>query len=196
MKWATRELVHFDRVASAWLILRLIDNEAHFVFLAEAEEPPDDATPFGLPGVKFSSHAGGHTTFSRLLEAYGLDDPALSEMATIVLSAVSVVMEGATSREREAGPAAMYGILGLTEGVMLTTASDAECVRVCLPIYDALYGRLQAQGLMEARQPSPPASILQQTMAFARAIARLRKAGSVPSIASFSHALQSLAAGA
>lgn len=33
MKWVTYELVHFDRIATPWLILRFLDPDAEFFFV-------------------------------------------------------------------------------------------------------------------------------------------------------------------
>jgi hypothetical protein len=61
MKWATRDHVHMDRVASPWLIKRFIDPEAEFVFLPFGKEHPipDDVIPFAIPGVKIGPQADG-----------------------------------------------------------------------------------------------------------------------------------------
>ena len=66
MRWATRAGCHVDRAASAWLIRRLIDQDAEFVFVDDADEVPQDATPFDMPSVELSHH-GGDCTFETLL---------------------------------------------------------------------------------------------------------------------------------
>ena len=54
MIWATRRHCHIDRAACAWLIRRFIDSDAEFVFVDDADEVPEDATPFDMRGVEGS----------------------------------------------------------------------------------------------------------------------------------------------
>jgi hypothetical protein len=58
MKWATRAGIHVDRIACAWLIRRFVDPEAEFVFVADPDQVPDDATPFDMRGVDLGHHGG------------------------------------------------------------------------------------------------------------------------------------------
>jgi hypothetical protein len=83
MRWATRVGVHVDRTASAWLIRRMVDPEAEFVFVHDPDEVPADATPFDMRGVELS-HRGGGCTFETMLASYGIDDPALEDIARII----------------------------------------------------------------------------------------------------------------
>lgn len=83
MKWATREGIHIDRAACAWLIRRFIDPDAHFVFVSDPALVPDDATPFDMRGVELSHHHGD-CTFETILRRYELDDPVLWRIAEIV----------------------------------------------------------------------------------------------------------------
>lgn len=83
MRWATRPGVHIDRAACAWLIRRDIDADAVFVFVADPDQIPDDATAFDMPGVELSHH-GGDCTFETLLRRYDLTDPVLWRLAALV----------------------------------------------------------------------------------------------------------------
>ncbi|CAN5189441.1 hypothetical protein BH20ACT5_BH20ACT5_14660 [soil metagenome] len=83
MKWATRQGVHIDRAASAWLIRRFIDPEADFVFVADPADVPPDGTPFDMPGVDLSHH-GEDCTFETLLRRHDLSDPVLWRLAALV----------------------------------------------------------------------------------------------------------------
>jgi len=84
MKWATRELIHFDRIASAWLILRFIDPDARFIFLKADETPDSEALLFGVPGARFAPHDGEVTTFERIRDGHALNDAALAKLSRIV----------------------------------------------------------------------------------------------------------------
>jgi hypothetical protein len=59
---------------------------------------------------------------------------------------------------------------------MLLSSTDGECLTLSLPLYDALYARLQAQIAIERYASSPPASVLDQTMQLSRATSVLREA--------------------
>ena len=83
MRWATRAGVHIDRAACAWLIRRVLDPAAEFVFVSDASEVPDDATPFDMRGVELGHH-GGDCTFETILRRHDLDDPVLWRLAQIV----------------------------------------------------------------------------------------------------------------
>jgi hypothetical protein len=58
--------VHVDRAACAWLIRRFIDQAAVFVFVADPDEIPADATAFDIRGVDLSHH-GGDCSFETIL---------------------------------------------------------------------------------------------------------------------------------
>src|SRR4249919_3237230 len=88
MKWATRQRVHIDRAACAWLILRFVDLDARFMFVADPADVPRDATPFDMPGVELSHH-GGDCTFETLLRRHDLTDPVLWRVAALVHAIVA-----------------------------------------------------------------------------------------------------------
>jgi hypothetical protein len=83
VKWATRTGVHIDRAACAWLIRRFVDAEAEFVFVADPDSVPADATAFDMRGVDLSHH-GDDCTFETVLRRYDLVDPVLWRIAEIV----------------------------------------------------------------------------------------------------------------
>ena len=86
MKWVTRARPVIDRIACPWLIARFIDKEPEFLFVppervrAVAEET--GAIPYDVPGVELT-HVGEGCSFDTFLAKYGLDDPALGELARI-----------------------------------------------------------------------------------------------------------------
>lgn len=82
--WATRRHLWVDRVASAWLIRRFIDQDAHFLWLESPADCPADALGFDFDGARFT-HVGERVTFEVLLASFGLDDDrGLSRLATMV----------------------------------------------------------------------------------------------------------------
>src|ERR1700716_1805975 len=82
--WVTRQGVQIDRIASAWLIRRFVDDGAHFKFVP--------GTGYAaLPGeLRFDmfegeyTHRGDRCTFEVLLMETGLDDPALAAIGEII----------------------------------------------------------------------------------------------------------------
>ena len=90
MKWITRERSAVDRIACPWLIKRFMDAEAEFLYVPAADvmtiAAKEQATPFDVPGAAFGHH-GSECSFDALMRHYGLTDPALVRLATIVRGA-------------------------------------------------------------------------------------------------------------
>lgn len=143
MKWVTRAHVHVDRVACPWLILRFVDSQAEFLFVAAQEATrvaqETGAVPFDIPGVELG-HQDGRCSFESILLRYGLKDPALQRMAKVVHAADIA----ADLRSDELGP----GLEALATGFGLLFPADAENLARQFVVYDALYAwcRLQAAG--------------------------------------------------
>ncbi len=83
-RWATRQDLWVDRLASAWLIRRFIDVRARFLWLDHPGDCPADALGFDFDGADFS-HVGDKVSFETLLASFGLEgDPALARIAAVV----------------------------------------------------------------------------------------------------------------
>lgn len=134
MKWATRERIRIDRAACAWLILRFVDKEAEFEFvatkgaleLAQAKQ----AIPFVIPGAELSRKEG-KVTFDAIIEKYELIDPALNKLALII-------READISGDALVSPEAP-GLRAILHGFFLLDMPDADTLGLELPIFDALY---------------------------------------------------------
>jgi hypothetical protein len=82
--WATRRRLWVDRVASAWLIRRFIDQKARFLWLDSPGHCPADVLGFDFDGATFT-HIGDRVSFEVLLVSFGLDqDRALLRLGTMV----------------------------------------------------------------------------------------------------------------
>ena len=134
MKWVTRERPKTDRIACPWLIRKLIDAEAEFLFV-----PPEDvltvaeaegALTFDAPGARYT-HRDGLCTFEVLVEEYGIDDLAIRRLARIVHGAD-------VAEDRDATPESR-GLLAVAEGFHLLGLDDHYQLELSLPVYDALY---------------------------------------------------------
>ena len=143
MRWATRAHIHIDRTACAWLIRRFVDPDAEFVFVADPDEVPEDATPFDMRGVE-PSHHRGNCSFETFLERYELDDPVLWELAKIV-------HEADLGDERYDAPEAP-GIDVLLRGLSMLH-DDVEMLAITAPLFDALY-EYRKRALLLGREPA------------------------------------------
>jgi hypothetical protein len=81
--WATRQRPWVDRLASAWLIRRLIDPHARIVWLSHPSDCPEGAIGFDFDGATFT-HIGNRVTFEVLVASFGLQQPALARLGLLV----------------------------------------------------------------------------------------------------------------
>jgi len=136
MDWITRERPKIDRVACPWLITRFIDRDAVFHFVPSAlvleRARALGATPFDVEGVELS-HDGPLCSFDAVLEKYGIKDPALHELATIV--------RGADTDHLELAPQAS-GLLAISLGLSHLFPDDHTMLGHGFVVYDALYAWL------------------------------------------------------
>jgi hypothetical protein len=140
MKWVTREHPRTDRVACPWLIRKFIDPDAEILYvprqdvLSRAER--EGAISFDAPGATYT-HRGSQCTFETLVEAYGIDDPAIAIMARVVHGAD-------VSEDLDATPQSA-GLQAIADGFALLGIPDQRQLDLELPVYDALYAWAQHQ---------------------------------------------------
>ena len=134
MRYCTRENVHVDRNASAWLIKRFLDPDAEFVFV-QGETPAPNAIPFDMFGVEWGHH-DNHCTFETILAIHELDDPILKQIGHIIHGADIT----ADADETLESP----GIDVLFRGLRLVSESDDQALERGLIIMDALYAALES----------------------------------------------------
>jgi hypothetical protein len=129
--WVTREGVHVDRIASAWLIRRFIDPEAQFEFVAgKGRAPRSDEIRFDMYEAEFT-HEGDRCTFEVLLDRARLDEPALQAIGEIVHDID--LKDGKFGREETAG------IAGLIGGIVLAHLQDEQRLARGAAILDDLF---------------------------------------------------------
>lgn len=137
MKWITRERPKIDRIACPWLVARFIDKEPEFLYVPRDQvlkvAKETGAIPFDIPGVELG-HEGELCSFDAFLKKYGLDAPALRDLAVIVRSAD-------TSR-LDLSPQAP-GLLALSLGLSALFEDDHVLLRHGMVMYDALYAWLK-----------------------------------------------------
>ena len=137
-KWVTRERPKIDRIACPWLIRRFIDPRAEFLYVpstqvravAEAER----AIPYDVPDVQFA-HRGELCSFDAFLADFGLDDPALVDLARIV--------RGADTGKPELTPQSP-GLLAVSLGLSVNYPDDHAMLEQGMVIYDALYAWIRS----------------------------------------------------
>jgi hypothetical protein len=135
MKWVTRERVKVDRVACPWLIRKLVDLEAQFLFVPPEQvlemSDRESAIPFDVSGVELG-HRDGKCSFEAIVDKYEIKDPAIELLSRIVHGAdVSVDLYG----EPEAP-----GLKAIAEGFRhLGLKSDHEVLEKQFIVYAALY---------------------------------------------------------
>jgi len=132
MKWVTREHVHVDRTACPWLIKKVVDKQAEFIFVPvekiEEVVRKEGAIPFDAPNVELGHH-GEKCSFDSIIAKYKITDPAVLQLAEIVRSADTdskVAPEGA-------------GLSAIMTGISITARNDYEATENAGPVYDALY---------------------------------------------------------
>lgn len=139
LKLVTREKARVDRIASPWLIKRLIDPDAGFLFVPVEKvlgvARREGAISFGVEGVELGHH-GEQCSFDALIGKYGFKDPALLELRRIV--------RGANTENRALTPESP-GLVSLPDGFRIISKDEYENMRKQFPIYDTLYAFCQSK---------------------------------------------------
>ena len=133
-RWVTRERPKIDRIACPWLIRRVIDPDADFLYVpadrvfATAEQ--ERAVAYDIPGAEFS-HEGEACSFDTFLRRFGLqDEPGLRILAPIV--------RGADTDRHDLAPEAA-GLHAISLGLAQDIEDDHALLENGMLIYDALY---------------------------------------------------------
>lgn len=133
--WVTRQGVHIDRIACAWLIRRFIDPEAAFRFV------PPRGHVAGAGELRFDmfeaefTHDGDLCSFEVLLRDFALDDPTLRAIAEIVHD---IDLKDAKYDREET-----RGVEHLIAGLAWTHTDDTSRVTHGATLFDALYAYTQ-----------------------------------------------------
>lgn len=175
MYWVTSKVVHFDRVASSWLISRFIDSSATFGFIDPAEKFPEGAVTYGIAGGDIGRHDEDGTTFSKLLQRYALTDGALGAIEKIVSAGVAYIQQDEMPKENDRAAWVAIGLLAVGEGMLLIENNDHDILERSLPIWDAVY----ADAAFHLLRNNPPGAdadpdVLRHTK-FVMALARFRQ---------------------
>ena len=143
MKWITRKHLRVNRVATAWLIRRFIDQHAEFIFVEPAVvatiQERENGQGFDAPGETYPhKDRQGRCSFEALVDEHCSSDAALKEMARMVRGAD---FDETNLTEESAG------IRTISQGFPLLSKDDQETVEKAGFLYDALYASIKARQL-------------------------------------------------
>jgi hypothetical protein len=129
--WVTRQGVHIDRIASAWLIRRFIDPDASFKFVSgKGYRPAEGELRFDMYQAEFT-HEGDKCTFEVLLDRVASKDPALRAIAEII--------HDVDLKDNKFGRQEAVGVRTLIDGIALTTSDDLERIARGTEVFNNLY---------------------------------------------------------
>ena len=129
--WVTRTGIKVDRMASAWLIRKVIDPKARFKFVpAKGYEPEPRELRFDMFDAEFT-HEGDRCTFEVLIQRFGLDDPGLRHLAEIV--------HDIDLKDAKYGRAEAAGIGQLVAGIAASHPDDEERLQRGSALFGDLY---------------------------------------------------------
>ncbi|MEK6697696.1 MAG: chromate resistance protein ChrB domain-containing protein [Nitrospirota bacterium] len=130
--WTTRKRPFVDRMASAWLIKRFIDDKAVFLFIDEQDMQAlgEDAVTFDIRGGEFT-HVGDLCTFEALIKSFSLKAKLLPKIAEIVHE---LDMKDGKYENPETA-----GLEEILAGIRKTAKEDAEALEKGMAVFDMLY---------------------------------------------------------
>ena len=131
--WVTRPRPGIDRVTSAWLIRKLIDPKARFVF-ANEDKKPAGAVPYDMYEGGFG-HRGDDCTFETLLKAFRIRDRRARLMGQIV--------HDADLLDDKFGRKEGFGIDEVMKGWARQGLSDKELLERGIQLAEGLYDSLR-----------------------------------------------------
>jgi hypothetical protein len=132
--WVTRVGVHVDRIASAWLIRRFIDPEAHFRSVPpKAYRPEPGELRFDMFEGEFT-HEGDLCTFETLCRHFRLRDPALA--------AIGEVVHDIDCKDDKFDRPETHGVRMLLDGMTRAHPDDDSRLARGATMFDDLYAQL------------------------------------------------------
>jgi len=134
--------MHIDRIASAWLIRRFIDERPRFYYVSEGEKIKG-GIHFDMFEAEFT-HVGEDCTFETLIKQFGLNvNPALQEIAEIVHD---IDLKDGKHNRLEAA-----GLNSIVRGMGKLLGDDRQLLNHCSVIFDGLYEQFSRKSDLEKR---------------------------------------------
>ncbi len=132
--WVTRQHVHVDRIACAWLIRTFIDGKARLKFVEAAPYAARrNELRFDMADAEFT-HRGDRCSFEVLLAEIGLRDPGLQAIAEII--------HDLDLKDGKFGRPEAEGVRQLLSGITLGTEDDPTRIARGCALFDDLYRSL------------------------------------------------------
>ena len=142
-RWVTRQNLHIDRLASAWLIKQFIDKRPRFYFVADGETI-DGAIPFDMFGAEFT-HQGEDCTFETILKRFGLsENKGLREIAEIVHD---IDLKDDKFHRLEAA-----GLNAIIDGLTKVLRDDRKLLQQTHVVFDGLHALLSKDAVKPKRK--------------------------------------------
>jgi hypothetical protein len=127
--WVTRPRPEIDRVGSAWLITKFIDQDARFVFANTPAAAPE-AVPYDMFEVEFSHHADS-CTFETFIERFAIRDRAVLRIAELI--------HDADLEDEKFHRVEGFGVEQIFKGWAKQGLSDQQILTKGFECFDALY---------------------------------------------------------
>lgn len=132
--WATRKRPWVDRLATAWLVQRFIDQSPTFIWLADAKKCPKSALGYDFDGATFT-HVGDLVTFEVVAKSFGLDkEPSLARLSQLVhyIDVGGIPLDEAP------------GVEMMVRGMQMKHPDDDQLLQAAFGLFDALHAALKA----------------------------------------------------
>jgi len=128
--WVTRNNIHVDRIASAWLIQRFIDDKAKFKYVpGTGYQAKGNEVTFDMFEADFT-HVSDRCTFEVLIERFEIRQPGISAIAEIV--------HDIDVKDNKFGRAEAAGIASLLAGLALGYREDERRLEFGSQVFDLL----------------------------------------------------------
>jgi hypothetical protein len=128
--WVTRKNIHVDRIASAWLVKRFIDQRPTFKFVeAKGYVAKRNEVTFDMFEATFT-HVGDRCTFEVLVDRFGLRESGLRAIAEIIHDID--IKDGKYGRPETAGFASLIA------GIAVLHRDDEKRIAIGGEMLDAL----------------------------------------------------------
>jgi hypothetical protein len=131
--WMTRPRPGIDRVSSAWLITRLIDPKARFIFADDPAKQPS-AIPFDMYGETGFGHDGDRCTFETLCSRF-----AIRDKKTLL---IAEAIHDADLEDRKFGRDEGIVINRILQGWARSGVADSELLQRGMDLMEGLYASI------------------------------------------------------
>jgi hypothetical protein len=145
--WVTRQGVHVDRIACAWLIRRFIDPHAIFKFVADKQyQGIAGELRYDMFNAEFT-HEGDKCSFEVLLERAGLADMALRAIAEIV--------HDIDLKDNKFSRPETSGIAHVIAGICRTQSDDEARIERARAFFDDTYEQFRRGNRSQPKGTTP-----------------------------------------